>query len=60
MILDVAVENFPNILKSYGNHVSLEWLIPKCLEVLHDDSRFYDEVDLYNLSIKHISRQRNG
>lgn len=47
IIRDVAVEYFPNILKSYGNHVSPEWLLPKCLEVLHDDTHFFNEVDLF-------------
>src|SRR5690625_217947 len=47
IIQDVAIENFPNFLKSYGNHVSPEWLLPKCLEVLHEDSHFYNEVDLF-------------
>lgn len=34
-------------LQSYGNHVSAEWFLPKCLETFYKAPKLYDEVNLF-------------
>lgn len=46
-IYNTAVEREENWLSSYGNHVSAEWFLPKCLETFYKDRELYDNTSLF-------------
>src|SRR5699024_3461248 len=46
-LFNKAIQEKHEWMRRYGFNVSPEWLIPKCLETIHDDERLYDEADLF-------------
>lgn len=46
-IYNLAISRDEKWLKSYGNHVSAEWFLPKCLETFYKAPELYDEVNLF-------------
>src|SRR5699024_843114 len=46
-IYNIAIKRKEEWLGSYGDNVSTEWFLPKCLETFYKDSELYFKTDLF-------------
>lgn len=46
-IYKLAVTREENWLKYYGDNVSAEWFLPKCLETFRESPKLYDDIDTF-------------
>ena len=46
-IYDTAIERKEKWLSAYGNNVSAEWFLPKCLETFYKDPKLFHDTNLF-------------